>query len=57
MADKLTKEDIRQAFFDMAAEIERECGDWKSLPETDADRALKERIVATIKEKYPEDFV
>ena len=59
MADKLkvTREDIRQAFFDIAAEMERECGEWKSLPETDADRALKERIVATIKEKSPEDFV
>ena len=59
MADKLKirKEDIRQAFFDIAVEMERECGDWQSLSETDADRALKERIVATIKEKYPEDFV
>ena len=51
MADKLTKEDIRQAFFDMAAEMERECGDWQSLPETDDDRALKERILKIVKEK------
>lgn len=40
MADKLVKADIRQAFFDMAAEMEMECGNWKSLPETDADRVL-----------------
>lgn len=45
MADKLTKEDIRQAFFDMATEMEREYGDWKNLPETDADKALEERII------------
>lgn len=51
MADKLTKEDIRQAFFNMAAEMERECGDWQSLPETDDDRALKERILKIVKEK------
>ena len=51
MADKLAEEDIRQAFFDMAAEMERECGDWQSLPETDDDRALKERILKIVKEK------
>ena len=51
MADKLTEEDIRQAFFDMAAEMERECGDWQSLPETDEENALKERILNIVKEK------
>lgn len=58
MADKLkvTREDIRQAFFDIAAEMERECGDWQCLPETDADRALKERIIDAAKRKYPEGF-
>ena len=51
MADKLkvTREDIRQALFDIAAEMEKECGDWQSLPETDADRALKERILKMAK--------
>ena len=53
MADKLkiTKEDFRRAFFDIATEMERECGDWQSLPETDDDRALKERILKIVKEK------
>ena len=53
MADKLkvTKEDIRRAFFDIATEMERECGDWQSLPETDEDRALKERILKMAKER------
>lgn len=51
MVDKLTEEDIRQAFFDMAAEMERECGDWQSLPETDDDRLFKERILKMAK-KY-----
>ena len=53
MADKLkiTKEDFRQAFFDIATEMERECGDWQSLPETDEDRALKERILNATMEK------
>ena len=48
MADKLAEEDIRQAFFDMAAEMERECGDWQSLPETDEDSALKERVMNSV---------
>lgn len=52
-----TEEEIRKMFLELADEMEKECGDWESLPETDADRALKERIVTTIKEKYPEDFV
>lgn len=53
MADKLkiTKEDFRRAFFDIATEMERECGDWQSLPETDEDRALKERILKMAKER------
>lgn len=53
MADKLkiTKEDFRRAFFDIATEMERECGDWQSLPETADDRALKERILKIVKEK------
>ena len=47
MADKLklTKEDIREVFFDIASEMEKECGDWKNLPEIDADKALEERII------------
>ena len=57
MADKLkvTREDIRQAFFDIAAEMERECGDWQSLPETDDDRALKDRILKMAKERWKND--
>jgi hypothetical protein len=39
----------------MAAEMERECGDWQSLPETDADRALKERILKIVKERWKND--
>ena len=33
MADKLkvTKEDIRQEFFNIASEKERECGDWQMI--------------------------
>ena len=53
MADKLkiTKEDFRQAFFDIATEMERECGDWQSLPETDEDRDLKDKILKIAKER------
>ena len=56
MADKLkrTKEDFRQAFFDMAAGMEKECGDWQSLPETD-DRAQKDRILKMAEERWKND--
>ena len=39
------KEESNYVFFNLAAEIEKECGDWQNLPETDEDRALKKRIV------------
>ena len=48
MADKQIKVNIKQAFYDLAAELEKECGDWASLPETNNDKALKERILATV---------
>ena len=48
MADKQIKVDIKQAFYDLADELEKECGDWESLPETDNDKALKDRILATV---------
>lgn len=51
MADKLTKSYISQAFFDLVKEMERGCGDWESLSETDEDNALKERILNIAKEK------
>lgn len=49
MKDKFTEEDIRQAFFDIAEEMEKECGDWQNQPETELDRALKERIINAAK--------
>ena len=48
MVSKKNKVDIKQLFYDLADELEKECGDWESLPETDNDKALKERILATV---------
>ena len=39
---------IKQAFMDLADEIERECGDWQSLPDTEADQKLRERTMAEV---------
>ena len=50
MEDKQIKVNIKQAFYDLTAELEKECGDWKGLPENDNDKALKERILATVME-------
>lgn len=54
MFGNLTDEEIRQAFIDIADEMEKECGNWKSLPKTDADRALKERILKIARRKLNE---
>lgn len=43
---EFTKEDIRQAFFDLAHEMEKECGDWQSLPD---NPELTERILTAAK--------
>lgn len=42
MAEKLTKEEIRQAFMDMAEEMEKNLGDWQALPD---DPELTKRIM------------
>ena len=51
MADKQIKVDIKQAFYDLADELEKECGDWASQPD---DPALKERILAAVMEMEKE---
>ena len=45
MADKKTKIDIKQASYDLADEIEKECGGWENLPE---DEKLKKCIISDI---------
>ena len=50
MKEAFSEEDIKQAFFDLAAKMQKQCGNWQSLPETDRDRVLKERIINKGKE-------
>ena len=35
----------KQLFIDLAEEIERECGDWQNLPDTEEDKKLIKRII------------
>ena len=44
-----SNESIHQAFMDLAEEIEKECGDWQNIPDTEADKQLRERIVEEAK--------
>ena len=44
-----SKESINQAFMDMAEELEKECGDWQNLPDTEADKEFRERIMEEVK--------
>lgn len=53
MFGKLTEEEIRKLFFELADEMEKECGDWEN--NTDNEK-LRKRIMEAVKEKYPEEF-
>ena len=53
MFGKLKNEEIRQAFKEIAEEMEKACGDWENEPD---NPKLTERIIAAVKEKYPEEF-
>lgn len=52
MADKQIKVDIKQTFYDLTNEIEKECGEWKSLPETEEDRILKKKILDKVERLF-----
>lgn len=47
MADKITKEEIQQSFFDIADEMEKQCGDWESMSK---DEELTKRILVAVME-------
>lgn len=52
MAQKQSKEKNKKAFFELAEEIEKSCGDWKSLPK---DEELIKRIIIAVSEKNTND--
>ena len=35
----------KQLFIDLAEEMERECGDWQNIQDTQQDKELKKRII------------
>ena len=41
----MDKELIKQAFDDLAEEMESQCGNWQEIPNTEADVKLRERIM------------
>lgn len=41
---------MTQAFIDMANEMEKKCGDWQNLPDTESDKKLRDRIMTKILE-------
>ena len=45
-------EDIKKLFKELAEEMEKDIGDWESIPETEADKTFKEKMINLIKEKY-----
>ena len=42
------KECVKQAFMEIADEMEQKCGNWQELPDTEADKKLRERIMAEV---------
>lgn len=47
----MDKELMKQAFMDLAEELEKDCGDWQNLPDTEADQKLRERIMAEARKR------
>ena len=45
-------EDIKKLFKELAEEMEKDLGEWESIPETEADKTFKEKMIALVKEKY-----
>lgn len=45
------KEEINQAFMDLADELEKECGDWQNQPDTEEKKKLRERIMAEVEKR------
>ena len=41
----MDKEVVKQAFNDLAEKMEQKCGNWQELPDTEADKKLRERIM------------
>jgi len=46
---------FKDLFMVMAEELEKACEDWKSLPDTEEDIKLRERIIAAVKDRYLEE--
>jgi hypothetical protein len=45
-------EDIKELFKELAEDMENDLGEWDSIPETEADKTFKEKILDLVKEKY-----
>jgi division protein CdvB (Snf7/Vps24/ESCRT-III family) len=45
-------EDIKELFKELVEEMEEDLGDWESIPETEADKTFKEKMIGLVKEKY-----
>lgn len=48
---ELPDEVLKQAFMEQAEELERECGDWQNLPDTEEMQKLRERIIEKVKNR------
>lgn len=51
----MNKDLMKQAFMELADEMEKELGDWQSLPDTEADQKLRERIMAEVGKREERD--
>ena len=47
----MSMELIQQAFMDLAEKLEKECGDWQELPDTEDMQKLRERIMDEIRRR------
>lgn len=45
----LKNEWVKLAFMDLANEMEKECGNWHELPDTEKDKKIRERIMTEVR--------
>ena len=45
-------ENIKELSKELTEEMENDLGEWDSIPETEADKIFKEKMINLVKEKY-----
>lgn len=47
---------VRRAFYELADKLEKECGDWQSIPDTEANKKFRERVMAEVRKREEKQY-